>query len=89
MPITQSQKAEIARIKIHVETVRKKQEKLKERKRQLTESFKRRIEQTSDSIRKRSIRIEKIAAMDRISKESQSLKDEISRYRKRIAVIKK
>lgn len=88
MPLTQSQRSQIASYKIQIEGYRKDLQRLKDDKKSKSEYYGNMIKNTKDPNSKRSYRQSKISAINNIVNQIESKKKEIERVKGYIKSIK-
>jgi hypothetical protein len=88
MPLTQSQRNQIANYKVRIESVRKDLQRLKDDKKHKSEYYGTMIKNTKDANSKRSYRQSKINAINSIVNQMESKKKEIERLKENIKNIK-
>ena len=88
MPLTQSQRGQIASYKIQIEGYRKNLQTLKDQKKRTSEDYANRIKNTKDPNSKRSYRQSKINALNTIVNNIESKKKDIERVKEYIKRIK-
>jgi archaellum component FlaC len=88
MPLTQSQRNQIANYKVRIESVRKDLQRLKDDKKDKSEYYGTMIKNTKDANSKRSYRQSKINAINSIVNQMESKKKEIERLKENIKNIK-
>jgi hypothetical protein len=88
MPLTQSQRNQIANFKVRIESVRKDLQRLKDDKKRKSEYYRTMIKNTKDPNSKRSYRQSKINAINSIVNQMESKKKEIERLKENIKNIK-
>jgi predicted RNase H-like nuclease (RuvC/YqgF family) len=89
MPLTQSQRNQIANYKVRIESVRKDLQRLKDDKKRKSEHYASLIKNTKDQNCKRSYRQSKITAINSIVNQMESKKKEIERLKENINNIKR
>lgn len=88
MPLTQSQRNQIANYKVRIESVRKDLQQLKDDKKRKSEYYGTMIKNTKHANSKRSYRQSKINAINSIVNQMESKKKEIERLKENIKNIK-
>lgn len=88
MPLTQSQRNQIANYKVRIESVRKDLQNLKDDKKRKSEHYANLIKNTKDPNSKRSYRQSKINAINSIVNQIESKKKEIDRLKENIKNIR-
>lgn len=89
MPLTESQRNQIASYKIQIERYRQDLQRLKDDKKKKSEYYANAIKGTKDANSKRSYRQSKISAVNTLVNQMESKKREIERLKANIASIKK
>jgi hypothetical protein len=89
MALTQSQKDQIARIKISIEGKRKDIENLNKQKKEKNQYYSNQIKNTKETNSKRSLRQTKISWLNSINKSIELKKQELLRLKNQIISIKK
>ena len=88
MPLSQSQRNQIANYKVSIESVRKDLQRLKDDKKRKSEYYGTMIKNTKDPNSKRSYRQSKINAINSIVNQMESKKKEIERLKDNIKSVK-
>lgn len=89
MPLTPSERSQVASYKIQIESYRKDLQNIKDRKKSRSEYFANAIKNTRDPNSKRSYRQSKISEMERFADEIDRKKADIERIKGYIASLKK
>ena len=89
MPLTPSERSQVASYKIQIESYRKDLQNIKDRKKSRSEYYAMAIKNTNDPNSKRSYRQSKISEMERIASEIERKKADIDRVKGYIANLKK